>query len=144
MARLCGAPFDLHAGPWVRFGLLRHASDAGRGSTLVLAMHHIAGDEWSTGVLDRELRVLTSAAADTPSLSSQQLAALPALPQLTVQYTDFAHWQQELLSAVTPTQPTAAPAASARSPCTAPSAAAVRAAPPAAAMRVMGCRRRRW
>ena len=35
MARLCEAPFDLHAGPWVRFGLLRHASDAGGGSTLV-------------------------------------------------------------------------------------------------------------
>ena len=104
MARLYEAPFDLHAGPWVRFGLLRHASDAGGGSTLVAAMHHIAGDEWSTGVLDRELRVLTSAAADTPSLSSQQLAALPALPQLTVQYTDFAHWQRELLSVVSESQ----------------------------------------
>ena len=104
MARLCEAPFDLHAGPWVRFGLLRHASDAGGGSTLVAAMHHIAGDEWSTGVLDRELRALTSAAADTPSLSSQQLAALPALPQLTVQYTDFAHWQREVLSVVSESQ----------------------------------------
>ena len=40
------------------------------------------------------------AATSQPALSCQQLAALPSLPALAVQYVDFAHWQREWLAVV--------------------------------------------
>ncbi|MBV8201195.1 MAG: amino acid adenylation domain-containing protein, partial [Acidobacteria bacterium] len=86
-------PFDLAARPPVRACLLW----LGRGPTpaaapaeplehwLLLAVHHIAGDGWSVGVLLGELTELYAAA----------LARRPArLPQLAVQYVDFACWQR--------------------------------------------------
>ena len=102
VSRLCDAPFDLYAGPWARFGLLQHgeAGEEGVGSTLVLGMHHIAGDGWSSGVLTRELAALYDAAMEDQALSGAALCAAAGLVPLEVQYVDFAHWQREWLSVV--------------------------------------------
>ncbi|MER7583150.1 amino acid adenylation domain-containing protein [Kitasatospora sp. NPDC097691] len=79
-------PFDL-AGRWpLRARLLRLARDH---HVLALALHHIAVDGWSVGVLARELGALYSAfATGSPS----PLAPLP------VQYADFAAWQRRELA----------------------------------------------
>ncbi|HEX6912045.1 MAG TPA: amino acid adenylation domain-containing protein, partial [Longimicrobium sp.] len=78
-------PFDLAAGAPFRAALLRVDDEA---HVLVLAMHHIVGDGWSTGVLLRELHALYGAFRDgRPS----------PLPELAVQYADFAAWQRAAL-----------------------------------------------
>src|SRR2546428_3491137 len=75
-------PFDLARGPLVRLVLLRLSDDD---HVLVLTMHHIVGDGWSIGQLDRELAVLYGAfSCGRPS----------PLPDPTLQYADFAYWQR--------------------------------------------------
>ena len=78
-------PFDLARGPLVRATLLR----LGAGDhVLLLTMHHIVSDGWSMGVFFRELAVLYEAyATGKPS----------PLPELPVQYADFAQWQRQWL-----------------------------------------------
>jgi amino acid adenylation domain-containing protein/thioester reductase-like protein len=77
-------PFDLTQVPLIRMQLLRLADNE---HMLVVTMHHIIADGWSMGVLIRELTALYSAfAAGQPS----------PLPELPIQYADFAHWQQQL------------------------------------------------
>jgi amino acid adenylation domain-containing protein len=79
------APFDLAAGPLLRARLLRLEDDQ---HVLVLSMHHIATDGWSFGVLFQELCLLYRAfVQDQPS----------PLPELAVQYGDYAAWQREWL-----------------------------------------------
>ena len=82
-------PFDLGdpgGGPLLRAALLR--SEPERHGVL-LTMHHIVSDGWSVGVLVRELGALYSAFAESrPS----------PLPELAVQYADFAAWQRLRLS----------------------------------------------
>ena len=79
-------PFDLIAGPMLRVVLLRLARDE---SVVVLTLHHVASDGWSIGVLVRELAALYPAlAAGKPS----------PLPELSVQYADFAAWQRQWLA----------------------------------------------
>ena len=59
---------------------------AGDTTSLVsLVLHHVAGDQWSIGVLGRELAALYNAAV------SGREAALPKLP---VSYQDYARWQR--------------------------------------------------
>ena len=48
-------------------------------------MHHIVSDAWSMGVLVREVTALYEA------ISKSQP---PTLPELPIQYADFAHWQR--------------------------------------------------
>jgi natural product biosynthesis luciferase-like monooxygenase protein/amino acid adenylation domain-containing protein/non-ribosomal peptide synthase protein (TIGR01720 family)/FkbM family methyltransferase len=80
------APFDLAHGPLLRAGLVWLAEME---HVLLLNMHHIVGDGWSTGVLIRELGALYAGFA----------AGRPArLPDLPVQYADFAVWQRQWLS----------------------------------------------
>ncbi|WP_344407049.1 amino acid adenylation domain-containing protein, partial [Actinomadura nitritigenes] len=80
--RTVTAPFDLDAGPLIRGTLLVLGEDD---HVLSLCMHHVVSDEWSAGVLWRELSALYAAFADgRPS----------PLPPLTVQYADFAVWQR--------------------------------------------------
>jgi amino acid adenylation domain-containing protein len=80
------APFDLGRGPLLRQSLL--ALDCEEHAALV-TMHHIVSDGWSTGVLVRELRTLYAAF----------LAGRPSpLPELPVQYADFAVWQRRWLT----------------------------------------------
>jgi amino acid adenylation domain-containing protein len=79
-------PFDLGRGPLLRSALLRLG--AARHVALV-TMHHIVSDGWSIGVLVREVGELYAAL----------LAGRPSpLPELAVQYADFAAWQRQRLS----------------------------------------------
>jgi amino acid adenylation domain-containing protein len=74
-------PFDLAAGPLLRTTLLRlGATD----HVLLLDMHHIVSDGWSLGVLLRELEAFYGGTPGT-------------LPELPVQYADFAVWQKDWL-----------------------------------------------
>jgi amino acid adenylation domain-containing protein len=78
-------PFDLSRGPLLRALLLR-LDDADH--VLALTLHHIVTDGWSMGVLLRELGALYAAfAAGRPS----------PLPDLEIQYADFACWQRRWL-----------------------------------------------
>ncbi|HEY4595053.1 MAG TPA: condensation domain-containing protein, partial [Thermoanaerobaculia bacterium] len=80
-----GRPFDLAAGPLARTALLRLGTDD---HLLAVVMHHIVSDAWSLEILLRELAALYEAgAAGRPS----------PLPELPVQYADFAVWQRRWL-----------------------------------------------
>ncbi|HEX9939644.1 MAG TPA: condensation domain-containing protein, partial [Longimicrobium sp.] len=78
-------PFDLAAGPLFRASLLRLGDDD---HVLLLSMHHIVSDEWSMGVLSRELSALYEAYREGRE---------SPLPELAVQYADYAAWQREQL-----------------------------------------------
>jgi amino acid adenylation domain-containing protein len=78
-------PFDLTQGPLMRATLVR-LTDVDH--VLLLAMHHIVFDGWSHGVFWRELTMLYGA------FMTGQPSPLPAL---SIQYADFAHWQQQWL-----------------------------------------------
>jgi amino acid adenylation domain-containing protein/non-ribosomal peptide synthase protein (TIGR01720 family) len=85
-ARQVMVPFDLASGPLVRWRLLRLAE---REQVLLFLTHHVIWDDWSQGILLRELAELYRAfAAGRPS-------TLPALP---VQYADYACWQRQWLA----------------------------------------------
>ncbi|HEY0602657.1 MAG TPA: condensation domain-containing protein, partial [Herpetosiphonaceae bacterium] len=78
-------PFDLQAGPLLRAALLQ-LDDAE--FLLLFTMHHIITDGWSTELLVEEVATLYAAfVAGQPS----------PLPELPIQYADFALWQREQL-----------------------------------------------
>ncbi|HYG65959.1 MAG TPA: condensation domain-containing protein, partial [Thermoanaerobaculia bacterium] len=79
-------PFDLAAGPLLRWALLRLASEE---HVMLATAHHIVSDAWSMGVLAGELGALYAA------FSRGEASPLPALP---VQYADFAAWQRRWLA----------------------------------------------
>ncbi|MBD2043500.1 non-ribosomal peptide synthetase [Microcoleus sp. FACHB-672] len=81
----CERPFNLSQGPLLRVTLLRLDE---REHILLLNMHHIVADDWSIGVLIRELGIFYTAFAEN------RPALMPALP---LQYADFAEWQREWL-----------------------------------------------
>ncbi|MCP4659942.1 MAG: amino acid adenylation domain-containing protein, partial [bacterium] len=83
-------PFDLSRGPLLRLALVRLSAEE---HLFVFAIHHIAADGWSSGILATELLVLYEALLDRGPAAAA--AALPALP---VQYADFAHWQRQWLT----------------------------------------------
>ncbi len=78
-------PFHLNQGPLFRVHLwqLQEAEHL-----LLMALHHIVFDEWSSGVLIRELGELYAAFVEGKPAT---------LPELPIQYADFAHWQREWL-----------------------------------------------
>jgi amino acid adenylation domain-containing protein/non-ribosomal peptide synthase protein (TIGR01720 family) len=79
-------PFDLTLGPLMRARLFRAGE---REYLLYYNVHHIAYDGWSMGVFGRELAAIYDAFA----------AGLPSpLPEMPVQYLDFAVWQRQWLS----------------------------------------------
>ncbi|HEX6747842.1 MAG TPA: amino acid adenylation domain-containing protein, partial [Longimicrobium sp.] len=78
-------PFDLAEGPLFRAALLRVAAEE---HVLMLCVHHIVTDGWSSGILLRELSALYAAYREG---SDSPLAELP------VQYADYAVWQREQL-----------------------------------------------
>ncbi|MFD2168557.1 non-ribosomal peptide synthase/polyketide synthase [Tumebacillus lipolyticus] len=77
--------FDLSAGPLFRARIVRVEAEE---HLLLLNMHHIISDGWSMGVFGQEL------AACYEAFCNGDLVQLPELP---IQYADFASWQQELL-----------------------------------------------
>jgi amino acid adenylation domain-containing protein len=78
-------PFDLARGPLFRAGLLKLGPEE---HVLLLDMHHIISDGWSFGVFFREMGALYGAFRERrPS----------PLPELPVQFADFAAWQREWL-----------------------------------------------
>jgi amino acid adenylation domain-containing protein len=78
-------PFDLAAGPLIRTKLLSAGHDD---HVALLTLHHVVADAWSMGVMIREVGALYSAfVAGAPS----------PLPELPIQYADFAAWQRECL-----------------------------------------------
>jgi hypothetical protein len=79
-------PFDLGRGPLLRATLLRLGAEK---HVLLLTMHHIVSDGWSVGVLIKEMAALYKA------YLSEQPALLPELP---IQYADFALWQRRWLT----------------------------------------------
>ncbi|WP_311984660.1 non-ribosomal peptide synthetase [Parafrankia sp. CH37] len=85
VAEAVGRPFHLETEPPLRLHLFRLTPDH---HVLALVLHHIAGDEWSTDPLLRDLGTAYAAraAGDTP-----QWAPLP------VQYADYTLWQRDLL-----------------------------------------------
>ena len=77
------APYDLGNGPLIRARLLRRSPVR---HVLLLGLHHIVFDGWSSTVMADELDVLYRAARD---------ALAPQLPDLPIQYADFAEWQRQ-------------------------------------------------
>ena len=79
-------PFDLGRGPLFRASLVRLGEEE---HLLLLTMHHIVSDGWSLGVLIRELATLYENFVEETT---------PNLPELPIQYADFAVWQRQWLS----------------------------------------------
>jgi amino acid adenylation domain-containing protein len=80
-------PYDLSQAPLLRATLLRLDAED---HVLLLNLHHIVSDGWSIGVLIQEIAVLYAAFAADPTAASP-------LPELPVQYVDYAHWQRNWL-----------------------------------------------
>ncbi len=80
-----GRPFDLEAGPLLRFTLLYVAAGEHQ---LLVNLHHIVSDDWSLANLVDEMRRLYEAFS---------AGRASPLPELAVQYADFAVWQRQRL-----------------------------------------------
>lgn len=76
-------PFDLEKGPLYRIRLVKGK----QANYLLCSLHHIIADGWSMEVFIRELSLAYNA------LLHEQI---PALPPVTLQYSDYAVWQHEL------------------------------------------------
>lgn len=79
-------PFNLAQGPLLRVWLFRLEAER---HVLLFNLHHIISDGWSTGVLIKELAAFYK--AFTSGHSSP-------LPELSVQYADYAQWQREWMN----------------------------------------------
>lgn len=77
--------FDLARGPLFLAKLLHLAKEE---YILIVAMHHIVSDGWSFGVFTQELTTLY------PAFMAGEPSSLPELP---IQYADFAYWQRQWL-----------------------------------------------
>jgi amino acid adenylation domain-containing protein len=78
-------PFDLEAGPLMRMVLYRLSESE---HVLAVFLHHTVFDEWSQDVMYKELSLFYRQAVKGDPAS---------LPQLPVQYADFAEWQRDWL-----------------------------------------------
>jgi Condensation domain/Thioesterase domain/Phosphopantetheine attachment site/AMP-binding enzyme C-terminal domain len=78
-------PLSLSRAPIFRTVLLRFAPND---NVLMLTLHHIVGDGWSNGIVVREVGVFYHALLQDKPVD---------LPPLTVQYADYALWQEEWL-----------------------------------------------
>jgi amino acid adenylation domain-containing protein len=80
MQRVATTPFDLTRPPLIRVLLFRLAEDD---HVLFIGMHHIVSDQWSFGLLSRELSALYNA---------HHAGRTEGLDELTYQHADFASW----------------------------------------------------
>ncbi|HVG22289.1 MAG TPA: condensation domain-containing protein, partial [Blastocatellia bacterium] len=78
-------PFQLSEGPLLRIRLIRLSNEE---HVVLLTLHHIVSDAWSIGVLIDEVGVLYSAYVEGRE---------SPLPDLQIQYADYAAWQREWL-----------------------------------------------
>ncbi len=78
-------PFDLTSGPLIRGQLLQVGEDE---HILLITMHHIVSDEWSMSIFLNELNTLYAAYREGRG---------DPLPELEVQYADYAVWQRQLI-----------------------------------------------
>ncbi len=78
-----GGKFDLVTGPLWRARLIRLAD---QDHILSLTLHHAIADAWSVGIFLRELSLLYAGFLDGQA---------PDLPELAIQYGDYAAWQRE-------------------------------------------------
>ena len=78
-------PFELGSGPLFRVRVFRIAHER---HTAIFTMHHIISDGWSIGVLINEVAALYEAFSS---------GGISPLPELEIQYADFARWQREWL-----------------------------------------------
>ena len=85
VAQAAAEPFDLAAQVPVRARLLAVAPGV---HVLVLVIHHIATDAWSSGILTRDL---------SAAYAARREGQVPGWGPLPVQYADFAIWQRDLL-----------------------------------------------
>jgi amino acid adenylation domain-containing protein/FkbH-like protein len=82
-------PFDLSNGPLLRVQL---AEVSKMEHVLLVVMHHTVSDGWSLTILFQELETFYNAFAGGKSA--------PALPELPVQYADFAAWKRQCLQGI--------------------------------------------
>ncbi|RFU83415.1 amino acid adenylation domain-containing protein [Streptomyces triticagri] len=87
IAEEAARPFDLGTGPVFRAALFRLAADE---HILLLNMHHIATDGWSTAIISQEV---------TARYAAEAAGAGDPLPPLPVQFADYAVWQRRMLAA---------------------------------------------
>ena len=78
-------PFDLTQGPLFRASLLLLGQES---YVLELTMHHIIADGWSLGILVQELILL---------YQTYTKGQRSPLPELAIQYPDYARWQHSWL-----------------------------------------------
>jgi amino acid adenylation domain-containing protein/non-ribosomal peptide synthase protein (TIGR01720 family) len=79
-------PFDLESGPLLRASVLALNPDE---HLLLFTFHHIVSDGWSMGIFFRELAALYQA---------YSIQVSSPLPELAIQYADFAVWQRSWLT----------------------------------------------
>ncbi|MDP4195849.1 MAG: amino acid adenylation domain-containing protein [Bacteroidota bacterium] len=86
ISRQSKAGFNLTEDPLLRAVLIKEREDI---HVLLLIMHHIVSDNWSTGILMHELIEI---------YNSFVKGVKPNLNEIKVQYADYACWQNEFLS----------------------------------------------
>jgi acyl carrier protein len=79
-------PLDLAKGPHLRGHLLKVGNDD---NVVLFTLHHIVADGWSTRLLINEVTAL---------YESFSRGEQSRLPELSIQYADFAVWQREWLA----------------------------------------------
>ena len=78
---------------WIKTGPFAHGCSVSpsREHLLLVTLHHIAADAWSMTLLANEVAVFYQAEIGRAGHTTD------ALPPLSVQYADFAHWQRQRL-----------------------------------------------
>jgi len=79
-------PFDLAKGPLLRSHLLWMDDEH---HIILFTLHHIISDEWSAAIFVKEVETLYAAYSKGEE---------SPLPELAIQYADFAHWQRQTVS----------------------------------------------